>query len=293
MTESAQLPDEQGQAGQQADASEQDDFAADLEDAGHLATEPEDVPAQNLPALPSNGTTGNQYPQDLDEVSDPSVLSDGDQRQLRDYHAKRRRDSEATRAAEQRAQQAEVQLARLQGQQEVVASQQEEVDPLATLRSSLSEDEGRALDIVQEINRLTTGDKLNNYDKRFQMVENVVKQLAANVIQNRAQEVNAVAQEARAKYPDIDQYKAQVGALSAVVNPATGQNYTPTEAYELVTGRAQQQSQALHGQHRDTRNANATRPSSPVHASPSDGQLSDNQLLAGMQELGFGTTDYR
>ena len=290
MTENTQIPDEPGSEDAATGTSGAVDFAADLEDAGYLDTSPEEA----LPAVsgnePSQGTTENQYPADLDAVADPSDLSEGDQRLLSDYHAKRRRDSDAVRQAEQRAQQAEVELARFQGAQSAVESQQQ--DPLTTLRASLSEDEGRALDIVQEINRLTTGDKLSGMDKRFETVEGVVKQLAAALISTRAQEASTVAQEARTMYPDIDQYAAQVKALSSVPNPATGNNYTPVEAYELVTGRAQQKSAALNGQHETTRNANATRPASSVPATPSGGELSDNQLIAGMQELGFGTADY-
>jgi hypothetical protein len=63
---------------------------------------------------------------------------------------------------------------------------------------------------------------------------------------NKTSSVNDEVVQARQTYgDDIDNYGSQIQALRAVVNPATEQRYTTSEAYALVTGRTGNEAQML------------------------------------------------
>ena len=164
-----------------------------------------------------------------------------------------------------------------------------EDDPFAALRSSLTEEEARGLDIVDQVVAAKHGKIVEEMGERLNQQQGLLQKLALAVIQQASTGANAAAATARQQYPDIDQYKDQVNALTAVRNPATGQAYTPVQAYELVTGRAQARSVDLATSDLDTRlsSARATTATSTAAADSGTGELNSNELSQGLKSLGF------
>ena len=205
---------------------------------------------------------------------------------LADYTRKSQANAEARKANEATA----ARLQALEARFNAPPAQQAQ-DPLAALRATLTEEESRALDLVQTLNQHTMGSRLETYEQRQAQSENVIKALAVHLLQNRANESNEAAQAARERYPDIDAYAAQVNALSSVQNPATQRPYTPTEAYELIRGIAAQKSADLSASDQLVRAgaASQTTPASPVPVSPTGGsELSTGEVMDGLKQLGFG-----
>jgi len=241
-----------------------------------VATDEPRPPAQQAPSA------------DLDNL-DPNTATDREKHLLADYTRKSQANAEARKANEATAARLEALEARLTAQQAAPPAQAQ--DPLAALRATLTEEESRALDLVQTLNQHTMGSRLETYEQRQAQSENVIKALAVHLLQNRANESNEAAQSAREKYPDIDAYAAQVNALSAVQNPATQRPYTPTEAYELIRGIAAQKSADLSASDQLVRAgaASQTTPASPVPVSPTGGsELSTGEVMDGLKQLGFG-----
>ena len=165
----------------------------------------------------------------------------------------------------------------------------DEDDPFAGIRSGLTEDEARGLDIVDQVVQLKHGKAVESLEARVNAQNQLLQKLTVAMLRQAAAGANQTAAEARQQYPDIDQYKEQVNALTAVVNPATTQRYTPTEAYELVTGRAQVASNNLSLSDLGTRTASArsTTATSTAAADSGTGELNSNELSQGLKSLGF------
>jgi len=238
-----------------------------------VATDEPRPPAQQAPSA------------DLDNL-DPNTATDRERHLLADYTRKSQANAEARKANEATAARLEALEARLNA-----PPAQQAQDPLAALRATLTEEESRALDLVQTLNQHTMGSRLETYEQRQAQSENVIKALAVHLLQNRANESNEAAQAARERYPDIDAYAAQVNALSSVQNPATQRPYTPTEAYELIRGIAAQKSADLSASDQLVRAgaASQTTPASPVPVSPTGGsELSTGEVMDGLKQLGFG-----
>ena len=238
-----------------------------------VATDEPRPPAQQAPSA------------DLDNL-DPNTATDRERHLLADYTRKSQANAEARKANEATAARLQALEARLNA-----PPAQQAQDPLAALRATLTEEESRALDLVQTLNQHTMGSRLETYEQRQAQSENVIKALAVHLLQNRANESNEAAQAARERYPDIDAYAAQVNALSSVQNPATQRPYTPTEAYELIRGIAAQKSADLAASDQLVRAgaASQTTPASPVPVSPTGGsELSTGEVMDGLKQLGFG-----
>tara|TARA_R110002020_G_scaffold433508_2_gene643598 strand:- start:893 stop:1771 length:879 start_codon:yes stop_codon:yes gene_type:complete len=238
-----------------------------------VATDEPRPPAQQAPSA------------DLDNL-DPNTATDRERHLLADYTRKSQANAEARKANEATAARLQALEARLNA-----PPAQQAQDPLAALRATLTEEESRALDLVQTLNQHTMGSRLETYEQRQAQSENVIKALAVHLLQNRANESNEAAQAARERYPDIDAYAAQVNALSSVQNPATQRPYTPTEAYELIRGIAAQKSADLSASDQLVRAgaASQTTPASPVPVSPTGGsELSTGEVMDGLKQLGFG-----
>jgi|TARA_R100001530_G_scaffold97948_2_gene68102 uncharacterized coiled-coil protein SlyX len=238
-----------------------------------VATDEPRPPAQQAPSA------------DLDNL-DPNTATDRERHLLADYTRKSQANAEARKANEATAARLQALEARLNA-----PPAQQAQDPLAALRATLTEEESRALDLVQTLNQHTMGSRLETYEQRQAQSEDVIKALAVHLLQNRANESNEAAQAARERYPDIDAYAAQVNALSSVQNPATQRPYTPTEAYELIRGIAAQKSADLSASDQLVRAgaASQTTPASPVPVSPTGGsELSTGEVMDGLKQLGFG-----
>lgn len=238
-----------------------------------VATDEPRPPAQQAPSA------------DLDNL-DPNTATDRERHLLADYTRKSQANAEARKANEATAARLQALEARLNA-----PPAQQAQDPLAALRATLTEEESRALDLVQTLNQHTMGSRLETYEQRQAQSENVIKALAVHLLQSRANESNEAAQAARERYPDIDAYAAQVNALSSVQNPATQRPYTPTEAYELIRGIAAQKSADLSASDQLVRAgaASQTTPASPVPVSPTGGsELSTGEVMDGLKQLGFG-----
>ena len=164
-----------------------------------------------------------------------------------------------------------------------------EADPFAAVRARLAPEEQGALDTMREVIKADVGQTLTTQGQQVEQLTNAVRQLAVHVVQQATQAQNATAVAAREQYPDIDTYQAQINALTAVPNPATSKNYTPAEAYELVTGIAGQKSaQFQNGQKQVRRNAASNASSSPSVAAESDsGALSEAALVQKLEALGL------
>jgi len=204
-----------------------------------------------------------------------------------DYTRKRQGDAEQARQVQALKEQLETRE-RVHADS-LVAGKQGEDDPFAALRSTLTEDEARGLDIVDQIVAAKHGKTVEDLGSRLDQQQTLIQKLALAVVQQAAGSANSAAAAARQQYPDIDQYKDQVNALVAVPNPATGQNYTVTEAYELITGKAQARSNDLAAADLNTRTASAraTTATSTAAADPGLGELNPTQLTQGLKDLGF------
>jgi len=199
----------------------------------------------------------------------------------------------ATQRRENEGLQQRLQMATLQNQQNDLSARVDatspEEDPFAGVRARLGPEEQGALDIMREVVKTDVGQRVETQGQQVEQLTNAVRQLAVHIVQQSAQAQNTAAQDARRQYPDIDQYQAQVSALTAVPNPATRKNYTPAEAYELLTGIAGQKSAQLQaGQKRVRRNAAGNASSTPsVAADNGSGALSETELASKLAALGL------
>ena len=204
-----------------------------------------------------------------------------------DYTRKRQTDAEAARSVQAREQQITAREQALMDR--ATPGAMDEDDPFAGIRSTLTEDEARGLDIVDQVVQLKHGKAVDDLRAQFDSQQKAIQTLTVAMLRQAAAGANQTAAEARQQYPDIDQYKDQINALTAVVNPATTQRYTPTEAYELGTGRAQVTSNNLASADRATRTASArsTTGTSTAAADSGIGELNSTELSQGLKSLGF------
>jgi hypothetical protein len=165
----------------------------------------------------------------------------------------------------------------------------EESDPLTALRATLNVDEQRSLDVISEVSKMTVGKQVEEQTAKVDQLTEAVKRIAMHMIQGASTNASSAADQARAKYPDIDDYATQVNALVNVQNPATRQNYSLTEAYELIKGISAETSQNLQQEEETVRRAAAasTMPPSSVAADSDQGTLSENELAAKLKSLGM------
>ena len=260
----------------------------------------EDLSSPELPALtdssPAPRTTESGVPApnvDL-ETTEIDKLPPEVQpiaRELKgDYTRKRQTDAEVARSVQAREQQVTAREQALMNRAVTANSNSaDEDDPFAGIRSTLTEDEARGLDIVDQVVQLKHGKAVEDLRAQFDGQQKAIQTLTVALLRQAAAGANQTAAEARQQYPDIDQYKDQVNALTAVVNPATTQRYTPTEAYELVTGRAQVASNNLALSDLGTRTASArsTTGTSTAAADSGIGELNSTELSQGLKSLGF------
>ena len=122
-----------------------------------------------------------------------------------------------------------------------------------------------------------------------QQLRSMVQRLATVALSNMGQQAQAKTLGLREQYPDIDNFKDHIAALGKVNNPATGKKYSAEESYKMVKGIAISESQALDNRHRQTRRQPTTTPPATTATGNGNGQLSDNELTAAMNELGFGS----
>jgi hypothetical protein len=296
MTEAVQMDssDDSGTTEETAD-SEVIDLGADLES-------PSEAPAIESSVLPDSTATGRATTAgapdrpasigiDADLESIPEALRPM-ARQLKGSYTQKSQEV-ATQRRENEGLQQRLQMATLQNQQNDLSARVDatspEEDPFAGVRARLGPEEQGALDIMREVVKTDVGQRVETQGQQVEQLTNAVRQLAVHIVQQSAQAQNTAAQDARRQYPDIDQYQAQVSALTAVPNPATRKNYTPAEAYELLTGIAGQKSAQLQaGQKRVRRNAAGNASSTPsVAADNGSGALSETELASKLAALGL------
>lgn len=165
----------------------------------------------------------------------------------------------------------------------------EDSDPLTALRSTLNAEEQRSLDVISEVSKMTVGKQVEEQTAKVDQLTEAVKRIAMHLVSGVASTATSAAEQARAKYPDIDDYATQVNALSQVPNPATGQNYSLTEAYELIRGIAAQTSQNLQQEEESVRTAAAASSARPsaVAAESDQGTLTETELAEKLKALGM------
>ena len=178
-----------------ADAEVEVDFGADL-DEDMLGDEPRPPASDNSAALaPVRGAPDEPRPPasaapqqvanitDLDQL-DLTTASEREKHLIADYHRKtqligdQRRENHRI-AAELRAREDRL----IAGERP--ASQAD--DPLAPLKATLNEDDAKALDVIQELNRRTIGTQLEGLVERNQKVEGVLPALVKHQVKNQAE----------------------------------------------------------------------------------------------------------
>ena len=158
--------------------------------------------------------------------------------------------------------------------------------------SNLTPQQRQALDTVDQRIEAKIAD-LRALTARFEQVEQQVNSI--NTTQQQGQQ-NAIQQEinvARAQYGnDLDVYTQQIVALKNTANPRTGQAYTVTEAYEMVSGKASQLSANMTNANHVVRNGTKQQiapsiTSAPAEANGEGGPLTSQELRQGLASLGF------
>jgi hypothetical protein len=145
---------------------------------------------------------------------------------------------------------------------------------------------------VEIVNKLI-GQSLGPIQEQLSQVNQIAEVVQSMQQQSQSQETNRISgevAEARGKYgASLDAYAAQITALVNVPNPVTGQPYTVTQAFELVSGKAQQSSQNMQAQDSAVRNDLKQRIGTPSTTPPPSNAnpLSSNELRSQMIELGF------
>jgi hypothetical protein len=280
------LDNTNGQADTDVAAPEdQFELAADLlEDIG-----PVDKPEESEAPEPGSST---KQEIDLDTL-DPSTLPVEDQplakRLQADYTRKRQADAKASNERtvyldqmEQRLNQRVDLLAK--GEQSDTAK-----DPLMDIRSRLSEDESRAVDVIDKIDDARNGAFREETTQKFNQMTQIIQRLVQMNLGQLGRQAETEVASLREQYPDIDQFKPQTDALMAVANPATGKKYSRSEAYRVLTGLAAAESKELYKQDQGARRQpNVGRPAN-VTAAADGGGINDNELSVAMQSLGFGS----
>lgn len=296
MTEAVQMDssEDSGTTEETAD-SEVIDLGADLESPSEAPTIEGSVSSDSTSAERATTAGAPDRPASIDIDADLESIPEALRpmaRQLKGSYTQKSQEV-ATQRRQNETLQQRLQLATLQNQQNdlsarVDASSPEE-DPFAAVRARLGPDEQGALDIMREVVKTDVGQRVETQGQQVEQLTNAVRQLAVHIVQQSTQAQNTAAQDARRQYPNIDQYQAQVNALTAVPNPATRKNYTPAEAYELLTGISGQKSAQLQaGQRKVRRNAAGNASSTPsVAADNGSGALSETELASKLAALGL------
>jgi hypothetical protein len=296
MTEAVQMDssEDSGTTEETAD-SEVIDLGADLESPSEAPTIEGSVSSDSTSVRRATTAGAPDRPASIDIDADLESIPEALRpmaRQLKGSYTQKSQEV-ATQRRQNETLQQRLQLATLQNQQNdlsarVDASSPEE-DPFAAVRARLGPDEQGALDIMREVVKTDVGQRVETQGQQVEQLTNAVRQLAVHIVQQSTQAQNTAAQDARRQYPNIDQYQAQVNALTAVPNPATRKNYTPAEAYELLTGISGQKSAQLQaGQKRVRRNAAGNASSTPsVAADNGSGALSEAELASKLEALGL------
>ena len=296
MTEAVQMDssEDSGTTEETAD-SEVIDLGADLESPSEAPTIEGSVSSDSTSARRATTAGAPDRPASIDIDADLESIPEALRpmaRQLKGSYTQKSQEV-ATQRRQNETLQQRLQLATLQNQQNdlsarVDASSPEE-DPFAAVRARLGPDEQGALDIMREVVKTDVGQRVETQGQQVEQLTNAVRQLAVHIVQQSTQAQNTAAQDARRRYPNIDQYQAQVNALTAVPNPATRKNYTPAEAYELLTGISGQKSAQLQaGQRKVRRNAAGNASSTPsVAADNGSGALSETELASKLAALGL------
>jgi hypothetical protein len=296
MTEAVQMDssEDSGTTEETAD-SEVIDLGADLESPSEAPTIEGSVSSDSTSVRRATTAGAPDRPASIDIDADLESIPEALRpmaRQLKGSYTQKSQEV-ATQRRQNETLQQRLQMATLQNQQNDLSARVDatspEEDPFAAVRARLGPDEQGALDIMREVVKTDVGQRVETQGQQVEQLTNAVRQLAVHIVQQSTQAQNTAAQDARRQYPNIDQYQAQVNALTAVPNPATRKNYTPAEAYELLTGISGQKSAQLQaGQKRVRRNAAGNASSTPsVAADNGSGALSEAELASKLEALGL------
>ena len=274
-----------GQVTPEAAAIDDFELGEDLVDE----SDPVDLTSDKAtPTVEIGLTSESEEESDLSKI-DPQTASEPNKRLLADYTKKTQALGELRRQAQNTLQEAE------QAKQDALQQRVENLenptsdDIFADMRSSLSSDESNALDVIAQVDDIKNGEFREAVASEVQQLRTMVQRLATVALSNMGQQAQAKVLGLREQYPDIDNFKDHIAALGKVNNPATGKKYSAEEAYKTVKGIAITESQALDNTHRQTRRQPTTIPPATTATGRGSGQLSDNELTAAMNELGFGS----
>jgi FtsZ-binding cell division protein ZapB len=155
----------------------------------------------------------------------------------------------------------------------------------------LTPEQQQAIDTVKSIIGTET-QELRDQIQSMSGIQATVQQLYEAQESQRKNALQQEVNEARALYGnDLDGYGTQIKALMGTANPRTGYRYTVRDAYELLSGKTQAQSQSMqqaqnqvyNGAKNSINTASATSNGMPQGS----GDLSQADALAGLKGLGF------
>jgi len=162
--------------------------------------------------------------------------------------------------------------------------------PIDQMRQNVSEEEARGIDAVQQIVQHQVGAHINGLTQQVQQLQSELSHANSYVQNQQTAYIGQQVQEARDTYgPDLDRYTDQIVATTKISNPNTGQPYSVKEAYELHAGVTAQNAADLRQQDTQAKRSSkrAVRQTQGVDASEESGSLSDNEVLSGLNSLGF------
>jgi len=157
--------------------------------------------------------------------------------------------------------------------------------------SHLTPEQQQAVDTVKEIVGAET-QELRDQMQTMAEMQTTVQQLQEAQESRKKNALQLEVNEARSLYGnDLDVYGYQIKALMQTTNPRTGYRYTVRDAYELLSGKTQAQSQnmqqAQNQVYNGAKNSINTASATSNGVPQGSGDLSQADALAGLKGLGF------
>lgn len=178
-----------------------------------------------------------------------------------------------------------------QQQQNAQPTQDEYADLKQRLIDSGDNEAAQGIDIVRDIYKREVGTRIEDMANQQHQLMNTVKLLAAHLVSQKNQSTNTQWDSLGSEYGSetVQQYRPAAEALMRTNNPATGKPYDAATALKTVAGLLQQEAAQL--RETDQRIKNTARQrvkqTSPVQVNNGNGEVSDSELIHGLQSIGF------
>jgi hypothetical protein len=288
------------------------------EEVNEIELFPEDTPSQPSENVDGHSQSSSAEAFDPDTVDwarvDPGTVPEQYQPVLRavknqqaDYTRKMQDLADQRRQHEEQAQQVE----RMRNEwadrvQAVAAPQEPQYTPIQQLRAQSTEEENKAMDFMDFYVNQKTDERFAQLERQNQALMQRLERSEAAVgpIINQSHDQivsrtnDAVAEAVEAHGEDVRNPKWTQEMLKLMannpdgkphLNPLTGSPYSVKEAYEKVAGVTAQAANALRAADKQTRRGakNSVRANTSMDAGEDGSALTDNEVLAKLQGLGF------